>query len=205
MNKEIWRPLRNHENYLIISNFGNIKILQREVNNGTGIRIIEERILMPRISKDKYKYSIADFSINNTRHSLIIGRAVYETFNDIDLDIKKVVVHKDGNRLNNNISNIKIITRRTIKQLRGNKTGRVGVTGNEGVYCATIVFEGRRLTLHTSECKDECHKVYQLAKTMIDEYDKLKSGILSKSRLNNKLIEKQVLLGEPGKELKINL
>ena len=103
-------------------------------------------------------------------------------------------MHKDGNRLNNNLENIKIITRRTIKQIRANKTGAVGVTKHNDFYSASIVFEGRRLTLHTSTDKNECHKVYQLAKSMIDQYDKLKAGILNNSRLNNKLIEKQVKL-----------
>ena len=193
--KEIWKPLRNYEEYLHISNFGNVRLLERKVFNGKGIRTIPERILTPRVSNDKYKYGIVSFRIENKAHSLIIGRAVYETFNNIDLDIKKVVVHKDGDRLNNNLENIKIITRRTIKQIRANKTGAVGVTRHDkGYYSASIVFEGRRLTLHTSIDKNECHKIYQLAKSMIDEYDKLKSGILSKSRLNNKLIEKQVKL-----------
>lgn len=193
--KEIWKPLRNYEDYLHISNLGNVKLLEREVFNGKGTRTIPERILTARVSKDKYKYVIVSFRIENKAHSLIIGRAVYETFNDIDLDIKKVVVHKDGNRFNNNLENIKIITRRTIKQIRGNKTGAVGVSKNDkGYYSASTVFEGRRLTLHTSKDKNECHKIYQLAKAMINEYDKLKSGILSNSRLNNKLIEKQIKL-----------
>lgn len=192
--KEIWKPLRNFEEYLHISNLGNVKLLEREVNNGKGIRIIPKRILTPRVSNDKYKYSIVSFRIENKKHSLIIGRAVYETFNNIDLGNKKVVIHKDGNRSNNNLENIKIITRRTIKQVRANKTGSVGVTKHKDFYSASIVFEGRRLTLHTSTDKSECHKIYQLAKSMIDEFDKLKSGILSKSRLNNKLIEKQIKL-----------
>ncbi len=122
----------------------------------------------------------------------MIARAVYETFNNIDLDNKKVVVHKDGNRLNNKLENIKIITRRAIKQIRANKTGAVGVTKHKEYYTASICFEGKRLSLHTSTIKEECHKIYQLAKAMIDEYDKLKSGILSNSRLNNKLIEKEI-------------
>lgn len=192
--KEIWKPLRNYEDYLHISSFGNVKLLQRNVFNGKGTRVIPERILTPRVSNDKYKYGIVSFRIENKAHSIIIGRAVYETFNDIDLDIKKVVVHKDGNRLNNNLENIKIITRRTIKQIRANKTGAIGVTKHKDFYSASIVFEGRRLTLHTSSNKNECHKIYQLAKSMIDQYDKLKSGILSNSRLNNKLIEKQIKL-----------
>jgi hypothetical protein len=190
--KEIWKPLRKFEEYLFISNLGNVKSLSRYVSNGKGERIIPERIIPPRVSNDKYKYAIIQFKIENKHHHIMIARAVYETFNNIDLDNKKVVVHKDGNRLNNKLENIKIITRRAIKQIRANKTGAVGVTKHKEYYTASICFEGKRLSLHTSTIKEECHKIYQLAKAMIDEYDKLKSGILSNSRLNNKLIEKEI-------------
>ena len=193
MNNEIWKPLRGYDGYLEISNFGNVKLLKRIVSNGTSFRTINEKIIAAKASKDKYGYAIVQFTLNNKKHALVVGRAVYESFNNIELDVKKVIVNKDGNRLNNKLDNLKIITRRSIKQIRANKTGRVGVSKHDGFYSASIVFEGRRLTLHTSTKKEECHKIYQLAKSMIDEYDKLKAGILSKSRLNNKLIEQKVL------------
>jgi hypothetical protein len=193
MNNEIWKPLRGYDGYLEISNFGNVKLLKRIVSNGTSFRTINEKIIPAKASKDKYGYAIIQFTLNNKKHALVVGRAVYESFNNIELDVKKVIVNKDGNRLNNKLDNLKIITRRSIKQIRANKTGRVGVSKHDGFYSASIVFEGRRLTLHTSTKKEECHKIYQLAKSMIDEYDKLKAGILSKSRLNNKLIEQKVL------------
>jgi hypothetical protein len=87
------------------------------------------------------------------------------------------------------------MTRRNVRQTRLNKSGFVGVTehtSNEGCYSAKIVFEGKSLNIHTSNDKEECHKIYQLAKAMIDEYDKLKAGILSNSRLNNKIIVKSL-------------
>jgi hypothetical protein len=192
---EVWKPVRGYEGMMEVSNYGNVKMLKRTVSNGTSTRVIQERLLPVRPSKDKYPYAIISFSIDGKNNSLIVGRVVYEAFNDIDLDIKKIVVHKDGNRMNNRLDNIKVMTRRNVRQTRTSKTGFVGVresTSCEGYYSAVIVFECREITLHSSHSKEECHKIYQLAKAMIDEYDKLKAGILSNSRLNNKLIVKSL-------------
>lgn len=191
---EIWKPMRNFEEYLHISNMGNVKLLKRKVPCGKGIKVIPERMLIPIVTKDKYKYGIVSFGLEKKTHSLVIGRAVYETFNDVDLDNKKVIVHIDGDNLNNRLENIKIITRRTIKTIRANKTGVVGVKKHKDCYEATIVFEGKRFSLYSSTNKNECHKIYQLAKSMFDEFDMLKAEILNNSKLQNKLIEKEVKL-----------
>lgn len=195
LKKEVWLPLRNFEDYMVISNMGNIKILERYCSNNKGVRKVAERILTPHVTKNKYKYSHVAFNLNNKKHFLVVARAVYETFNNIDLDKKKSIVHKDGNKLNNRLDNIKIISRRSIKTGE-NKTGFVGVNAcsHKRSYAASIVFQGVRVHLHHSKSKEECHKIYQLAKSMIDEYDKLKAGILSNSRLNHKLVEQKIKL-----------
>lgn len=195
MEKEIWKPLRNFEDSLLVSNKGNIKILERIVNtNKNATRVLTERLLIPRKSNDKYGYVFVSFRLNKKLYRLVVGRVVYETFNDIDLDLKKTIVHKDGNKFNNSLENIKILTRRSILQKRINKEGVIGVSKRKYGYTAQIEFEGTRLHLHTSKNKSECHKIYQLAKSMFDEFDKLKAGILNESRLNNKLIEQKVKL-----------
>ena len=196
---EIWKPVRGYEGYLEVSNYGNVKMLQRSVSNGVSTRILKERMLPVRKTSDRYGYAIVGFSIENKTASLVVGRIVYEAFNNVDLDIKKVVVHRDGDKMNNRLDNIKVMTRRNIRQVKVSKSGFVGVregTRSKGVYSASIVFEGKTITLHYSESKEECHKIYQLAKAMIDEYDKLKAGILSNSRLNNKLIVKSLPVPE---------
>ena len=193
--QEIWKPVRNFEGYLEVSNYGNVKMLQRTVSNGVSSRILKERILTARKTSDGYGYAIVGFSIENKTNSLVVARIVYEAFNNVDLDIKKVIVHKDGNRMNNRVDNIKVMTRRNVRQSKVSKSGFVGVregTLSKGVYSALIVFEGKEINLHRSDNKEECHKIYQLAKAMIDEYDKLKAGILSNSRLKNKLIVKSL-------------
>ena len=196
-NVEIWKPVRNYEGYLEVSNYGNIKALERNVPAGTGVKTLKEYILKPSISASGFrKYPVVTFSIDKKQRMLSIGRVVYEAFNNITLHSQKqVVVRKDGNMFNNRLDNIKILTRRNVKSIRTSTSGYTGVIKHQkhkNSYSATIKFEGKSIHLHGSQDKEECHKIYQLAKAMIDEYDKLKAGILSNSRLNNKLIIKSL-------------
>jgi hypothetical protein len=193
---EVWKPVRNYDGYLEVSNFGNIKVLERLVDSGVGGRMIPERILPVRIKKSgKNTYGRVDFTLDNKAVTLTVAKIVYEVFNDIYLDTKKVVTHKDGNKLNNRLENLCVITRRNTCCPIAGESGYIGVKidrRNKNRYSSIIHFEGRQIYLHSSENKEECHKIYQLAKAMFDEYDKLKAGILSNSRLNNKIIVKSL-------------
>ena len=191
---EVWKPVRGYEGILEVSNFGNIKSLERHVNAGTGTKILKECILKPRLSSGSTrKYPVVTYGLDKKQHMLSIGRVVYETFNNISIDShKQVIVRKDGNVFNNRLDNLKVLTRRNVIRSKKNASGYTGVTEHKGSYSAAIVFEGKRLYLHYSQDKEECRKIYELAKAMIDEYDKLKAGILSNSRLNNKLIVKSL-------------
>lgn len=42
--------------------------------------------------------------------SVLLHRAIYETFNDIELNDNMVINHKDHNRDNNNINNLEAIS-----------------------------------------------------------------------------------------------
>lgn len=194
--EEVWKPVRNYEGYLEVSNFGNVKSLKRFVDSGVGGRVVQERILPVRLSRvGKYEYPRFDITLDNKSITMTVSKVVYEAFNNIYLDTKKIVTHKDGNRLNNRIDNLCVLTRRNVRNSTIGKSGYAGVrlpSGNGKRYESIIHFEGRQINIHSSEDKEECHKVYQLAKAMIDEYDKLKAGILGNSRLNNKLIVKSL-------------
>ena len=193
---EIWKPVRGYEGILEVSNYGNIKTLERIVDSGAVIRKVGGKILKVRSEiGGKPINSQVQFTYDAKVRHLTIARVVYESFNNIDLDNKKVIVYKDGDRSNNRLENIKIITRRNVPQVKVTKSGITGViecSNITGYYSALIWFQGKQINLHNSRNKEECRKIYELAKAMIDEYDKLKAGILSNSRLNNKLIVKSI-------------
>ena len=114
MNKEVeeaYKDIKNYEGLYQISNFGKVRSLKRYVNapqNG-GVRQIKERILVPTISStgyyqvtfgkngitDKEKYSI---------HKLVLLYFIPNPYK------KRCGNHKDGNKLNNHISNLEWCT-----------------------------------------------------------------------------------------------
>lgn len=191
---EVWKPIKGFEGQYEVSNMGNVKRLSGLVDGRYGVRMLDEMIMKPRVAKLKGGGDLVGVFLmkNKKTIGLTLSRVVYSTFNNIELNLSLVVVNKDGNRMNNRLDNLKIITRRNVYQNKKTSSGITGVKKYEGLYRATTVFCGKDLLLHASESKEECHKIYQLAKAMIDEYDKLKAGILSNSRLNNKLIVKSL-------------
>jgi hypothetical protein len=191
--EEIWLPVMGFEGYYEVSNLGNIKRLKRIVNNARSTRTLEEKMLLPKKTNNKYGYTTVSLSKEGKSYGAhMIGRCVYEAFNNVKINATLTVAHKDGNKTNNKLDNLKILTRRNIKQVHKSNTGIVGVRKVKGSFHAYIKFGRKSILLHMSKDKNECRKIYQLAKAMIDEYDKLKTGILSNSRVNNKLIVKSL-------------
>lgn len=107
--KEKWSPIKEYEDYYAISNFGNVKSVERKVKNRNGYRIVKERILKPSISNKGY-YLVA-LSKNGKSHTLAIHKMVMEHFNRCAFDYE-VINHIDHNKLNNNISNLEYITQK---------------------------------------------------------------------------------------------
>lgn len=192
MKKEIWIPVKGFEEFAKVSNYGNIVRYGRWVKNGKNQRYIKERILTVHKSTDSYEYRHVNIHSNGKSVTLNVARTVYETFNDIFLNNKFCIVHVDGNKGNCNLDNLKVISRRDRQNSSPNATGFTGVNMiGDNEYTATIVFEGRRVTVHSSDSKEDCMKVYELAKTLINSYEKEKLNILQNSKLHNKIIQKQ--------------
>ncbi len=126
-----------------------------------------------------------------------LNRLIYSLFNDVSLRRNHLIIPKDGNPLNCSLDNLKLITKRNFVAAKmTNKTGLTGVYKvDDYQYSTKICFEGIEINLHSSVDMIECHKIYQLAKTMAEEYDRQKTAILSnyaKNRLINKSVDSGV-------------
>jgi hypothetical protein len=198
---EIWKPVRGYEQYIEVSNFGNMKQLERIASCGiNNYRKIPEKLLTVRLTKKNKSgagSSIVFICIDKKRIALTVGRIVYQEFNNIELGSKMTITHKDGNALNNSLENLKVLTRRDVISNNQNKNGFKGIRkdNNNNNYVASIIFEKRRIVVHISDSKEECHKIYQLATDTINQYDKKKIEILNKSKLKNKIIIAKVKSG----------
>ena len=125
-----------------------------------------------------------------------LNRLVYSLFNDVELRRNHLIIPQDGNPLNCSLDNLKLITKRNFVAAKmSNKTGLTGVYKvDDYQYSTKICFEGVEINLHSSVDMVECHKIYQLAKTMVEEYDRKKTAILS-NHAKNRLINKSVDIG----------
>ena len=89
--KEVWKDIDGYEGLYQISNFGNVKRLK------TG------KLKKPEITNKGYY--MVDLYKNNVRKKFTIHRLIAKAFIDNPRN-KKIVNHKDGNKLNNDISNL---------------------------------------------------------------------------------------------------
>ena len=98
MENEIWVPVLGYEMIYEVSSFGRIRNISKFKN----------RILNPRKTKDGYLY--LELSSYYKRATKKVHRIVAESFlGRVD---NKCVNHIDGNKLNNNISNLEWISTR---------------------------------------------------------------------------------------------
>ena len=104
--KEIWKPIKNYENYYMISNKGRIKTISRYIvyREGTTPAFVKGKILKPSIRPRGYKHikllDKRDFDI----HRLV---AIHFLDNPNNLP---AVDHIDGNKLNNNVNNLEWVS-----------------------------------------------------------------------------------------------
>lgn len=90
--KEIWKPIRNTDEYLI-SNYGNIK------RNGISLKLNAWSL-----------YKTARIKMNGKYRTLYVHRLVAIHFMPNPKN-KEIVNHKDGNKLNNRVDNLEWCTR----------------------------------------------------------------------------------------------
>lgn len=111
MKKEIWKPIPNYEKYYQVSNFGNVKSLNREVYDERGyFKKLKGKPLKFSVNGNKglstyYRVTLKRNSKEKTSHREYIHRLVAMLFIP-NPDNKPEVNHKDGNKFNNKVANL---------------------------------------------------------------------------------------------------
>ena len=174
--REIFKPIPGYEDYAV-SNYGNVKSLQRKVRLRNTYRIVKERILKPGIDSNGY-YLVNLFS-NNNQKTFRIHKLVAITFlNHVPNGYKLIVDHIDNNPLNNRLDNLQLVSQRenSSKDKFRKKTSSkyVGVTlhkqkykrvdGTIKVYQrwkASIRINDKREHLGYFKTQEEANQAYQ--------------------------------------------
>lgn len=104
---EIWKDIKGYEGYYQISNFGNIRSLDRWINNNGTLVFRMGKILSP--SKSGPGYLQIAFYVDGKTQKKYIHRLVMEAFNPTD-NPKLEINHIDENKENNMITNLEWVT-----------------------------------------------------------------------------------------------
>jgi len=128
MEKERWLPIENYEDYYEVSNYGNVRSLERTYVN---VNIRGKRGKILKGGKDTKGYMFFSFSVESVKKKMWAHRLVYQAFVG-ELIEGMVINHIDHDELNNYYKNLEQITKRA-NSSHGNKTKK---TSSEytGVY-----------------------------------------------------------------------
>jgi len=104
---EKWEYIKNTNELYMVSNYGRVKSMPREIITPFGKYYTKEKIL--KGSKNKKGYVQVEFRINNKRNINTIHRLVLSAFVENPLN-KPQINHKDGNKENNRVDNLEWVT-----------------------------------------------------------------------------------------------
>ena len=130
----LWMDIPDYEGYYKISSHGHVLSLRRRILMSNGLtRVIKELILKPYLGGDGYLR--VGLRKPGSRKNYKIHQLVAMGFlGHIPCGLKKVVDHKDGNKLNNHVDNLQITTNRdnTTKDRKGGSSKFIGVCLDKG-------------------------------------------------------------------------
>lgn len=163
--QEKWRDIPEYEGLYQASDLGRIKSLKRIVICKKGTKKpVKERILSPyNVGKGYLGVSLnkkgcyRSFSIQTILAIVFLAHT--------PCGFKKVVDHKNNNKLDNRVSNLQLITQRenSSKDKKSYKSKSVGVCKRKNSWVSRIYIDGKRISLGSFDSELEASKYYQNA------------------------------------------
>ena len=168
MIEEIWKEIPSTEGLYMASSLGNIKSLDRTYIDSIGRQTTKKGKILT-LCKKKCGYLYVCIRLSDRKNKNVrVHRAVALTFIE-NKENKPVVNHIDGNKENNNITNLEWVTHREnnnhYKSINPEKFSSpyIGVRIYKGVISSHISIEGREYSLGNSETEEEAHEKYKIA------------------------------------------
>jgi hypothetical protein len=143
---EIWKKVKEFENYYVSS-------------NGKVLSLLSEKVLKQNINGSGYYF--VNLYKDKKQFNKMVHKLVFETFNDKNSNRTFVIDHIDNDKLNNKINNLQLITNRENstkdkKQLSGNYC--IYITKNNN-YMVRLRINGLKKSLGTYKNLDDAKKV----------------------------------------------
>lgn len=152
--EEIWKDIPNYDGYQV-SNFGRVRTQNKTTHTKKhGDRHWQDRILKYKGKTYKTGYRV-DLWKNGKPKSMLVARLVAFTFYNEDINNRQLTVdHLNGNRLDNNINNLEIVSlkenikRSFVSGLHKSHTTRIKVQFKDcgqPIYCYSMCEASRIL------------------------------------------------------------
>jgi hypothetical protein len=166
--QEEFRSIPGYEGLYEVSNFGNVKSLEREyLNKGKYPGTVKEKILKPHFT-DKGYQKVNLYKDGKSRHiknHVLVAMAFLG--HKPDGTHKIVVDHIDNNPLNNHVSNLQLISQRenSSKDKKNGSSQYTGVIRNKNTnkWHSHIKINGKQKHLGLFVSEEEAHEAYQKA------------------------------------------
>lgn len=171
--KEIWRDVKGYEGLYMVSNTGKVKSLDRTVLSKNGVpRRLAGVELSQMLNRKEKGYLGVSFSKDGIMRKRYVHQVVAQSFLGHEIDgFNKVIDHIDGDRGNNNVDNLRIVSNRDnnsscYRDDRHLLTSKyTGVSWHKGgqKFRASIVYDGKNIHLGTFDKEIDAHLEYQKA------------------------------------------
>lgn len=110
MSKEVWKDVPNYEGHYQVSNMGNVRSIDRYVNQLNYRRLIKGKLLSQCLSMG---YPRVGLTKNGKHDKIRVHALVAMAFLGHKQEGYKLVVnHIDNNKQNNNVENLEVVTQR---------------------------------------------------------------------------------------------
>ena len=163
---EIWKPIKGFEGIYEVSNYGNVKSLNRIDRIGRRKKGIKLKLIID--SDGYYRVNLYNYSVSNKNtHAQVHVLVAIAFLGHKSCGYELVVNHKDFDRLNNFIDNLEIITTRKNTDLKHipSSSKYVGVHFHKrsGKWVSRIVIKRKRVHLGVFTNEYDAHLAYQKA------------------------------------------
>ncbi len=174
MQNEVWCDIKGWSNFYKISNFGNVKSIERTIIRSNGKKYhCKERLL--KAVPNSNGYLMVFLNKEGYRKGYKVHKLVYNYFGSLSHLSNMMIDHKDTNKTNNNIENLRLVTRSQNKMNSNiNKNKKVkykGVSIFRDKYLVQITKNGTKFFLGYYNSPKEAARVYdQKAVVLFGEY-----------------------------------
>lgn len=179
MDEEIWKAVPNYEGIYEASTHGRIRSLDREITDKrAGVRRIKGRILKTENKVNGAGYQGISLCNSGIKEDFSVHQIIAQTFLEHEpKGYEKVVNHIDGDRLNNKVENLEVVTARENTTVKFKDRDEVLTSSYVGVcfdkdkkrWLAAITVGGKQIHLGYHKVEIDAHNAYQKAlKAVVD-------------------------------------